>query len=133
MSVVCALHGHHGSRCLKVLAAIKLEDAVLWKIRASYCLRFLYRISRVLRKAGSHLKENQDFRIYSLLERTWTPCQLFAVSGLEGAPGTCSKYAEPAHLCSVLSGLQCARVSRTKCCAKVGYTPLKPQGSQVKL
>lgn len=61
------------------------------------------------------------------------PCQLFAVSDLEGAPGTCSKYAEPAHLCSVLFGLQCGRVSRTKCCAIVGNISLKPQGSQVKL
>lgn len=67
MSVVCAPCGHHGSNSLEVLAAFKLEDAVLWKIRASYCLRFLYRISRVLRKAGSHLKENQDFRIYTVL------------------------------------------------------------------
>lgn len=56
------------------------------------------------------------------------PCQPFAVSGLEGAPGTCSKYAELAHICvlTVLFGLQCGRIAGPRCCATVGSTSLKP-------
>lgn len=116
------------SRCLlllswKMLSSGKLELLTAWgsfTVSVGYWGR-LDPIWRRTRTSGCTFVDYLD------------PCQLFAVSGLEGAPGTCSKYAEPAHLCSVLFGLQHGRVSRTKCCAKVGNTSLKPQGSQVKL
>lgn len=85
-------------------------------------LKLLWSGSRVLGRAGPCSKENKVFWLlfFFLSLNDMELCQPLAGSGLEGAPGMCSKCAELARLRWLLSGLQCGRATGNKSCAQVG-------------
>lgn len=86
-------------------------------------LKLLWSGSRVLGRAGPCSKENKVcgfFFFFLSPVNDVELCQPLAGSGLEGAPGMCSKCAELARLRWLLSGVQCGRATGEKSCVRVG-------------